>query len=107
MKNTDDKSQNLIQIKMISVKRGLGRNIRNARKDRGLTQYEAAILSQVDYKYYQLLESKNPPWDSRLSTYYKIARTLKTTLSRLFANIEIIGLTFTLLCVFMDHIRVI
>jgi transcriptional regulator with XRE-family HTH domain len=106
MRNTHEKSQNLIQIKMISVKRGLGRNIKNARKDRGLTQYEAAILSQIDYKYYQLLESKNSPWDSRLSTYYKIAKTLKTTLSRLFANIEFIGLTYIMLCVASEHLGI-
>ena len=61
----------------------LAKRIRELRKERGLTQWEAAKRCRIKYKYYQEHESSNPR-DIRLSTAERLAKGLDVSLSELF-----------------------
>ena len=55
----------------------LGRKIREFRERRGYTQSKLAELADIDYKYLQRIEGKNPP-ALKIDTIGKIAKALKT-----------------------------
>jgi len=61
----------------------LAKRIQALRKERGLTQEEAAKKCGIKYKYYQEHESKTPR-DMRLSTLEKIAKGFDVGISELF-----------------------
>ncbi len=61
--------------------------LRNLRKSKGLTQEKLAEMSDIDYKYLQKLESKNPS-SPTLSVLEKLSRGLVISLSELIKNIE-------------------
>ena len=65
-----------------SIKLGAGKKIRELRKKRGLTQEKLAELAEIDYKYVQRIEGKNPP-NIKLETIAKLAKTLKVSPSAL------------------------
>lgn len=60
----------------ISIRLRLGKKIRELRKKRGLTQEKLAELTEIDYKYLQRIEGKNPP-NIRVETIAKLAKALK------------------------------
>jgi len=54
----------------------LGKKIRSLRKSLRLTQEELAEKTDIDYKYIQRIEGKNPP-AIRIDTIGRLARALK------------------------------
>ncbi len=56
--------------------------IRVFRKKRGFTQEKLAELTEIDYKYVQRLEGKNPP-AVKIDTIQRIARALRIDPSKL------------------------
>ena len=64
----------------------LGKQIKAARKAKGLTQEQLAELCDFDPTYVSLLECgrRNPPF----TTLYKIASSLKFPMKRLFEDVE-------------------
>ena len=67
---------------MDTAKIRLGQQIRKLRVKAGLTQEKLATAVDIDYKYLQKIEGKNPP-AVRIDTIEKIAKALKTTPSKL------------------------
>ena len=63
------------------------KRLRELRKSKGLTQEQLAERSDIDYKYLQKLESKNPS-SPTLSVLEKLSRGLVISLSELIKNIE-------------------
>ena len=61
--------------------------LRELRKSKGLTQEQLAERSDIDYKYLQKLEGKNPS-SPTLSVLEKLSRGLEISLSELIRNIE-------------------
>ena len=62
----------------ISIRLRLGRKIKEFREGRGYTQTKLAELADIDYKYLQRIEGKNPP-ALKIDTIGKLAKALKTT----------------------------
>ncbi len=60
------------------IKIKLGQRIKVLRNRCSLTQEELAALADIDYKYLQRIEGKNPP-DMGVILIQKIAKALKTT----------------------------
>lgn len=56
--------------------------IKKLRKRRGFTQEKLAELTEIDYKYVQRLEGKNPP-AVKIDTIQRIAKALKVDPSKL------------------------
>jgi len=65
-----------------NIKLLLGKNIRKLRLKRGYTQEKLAELADIDYKYLQKIEGKNPP-ALKIDTIEKIAKVLKTSPAKL------------------------
>lgn len=63
----------------------LGPNIKSLRLKNKITQEQLSFLTNIDYKYIQKIESKNPP-NITLETLARIAKALKTTPSRLLGS---------------------
>ncbi len=61
--------------------------LRELRKSKGLTQEKLAEMSDIDYKYLQKLESKNPS-SPTLSVLEKLSRGLGITLTEFITFIE-------------------
>ena len=64
------------------IKINLGLKIKKLRDKRGLTQEQLAAEANIDYKYLQRIEGKNPP-NLGIELIEKIAKALKTTPSQL------------------------
>ncbi|MFA5337368.1 MAG: helix-turn-helix transcriptional regulator [Candidatus Omnitrophota bacterium] len=60
----------------------LAQRIKESRRKIGLTQEKLSETSGIDYKYIQRIEGKNPP-NIKLETIERLAKTLKTTPSKL------------------------
>jgi transcriptional regulator with XRE-family HTH domain len=60
------------------IRLNIGRKIREFRKKRGYTQEKLAELANIDYKYLQRVEGKNPP-ALKVDTIAKLARALKVS----------------------------
>lgn len=67
---------------MASLKFKTASKIKTFRKKRGFTQEDLASKSELEYKYIQRIESKNPP-NLGIETLEKIAKALKVPISRL------------------------
>lgn len=63
------------------------KRLRELRKSKGLTQEKLAEMSDIDYKYLQKLESKNPS-SPTLSVLEKLSRGLGITLTEFIKFIE-------------------
>ena len=59
-----------------AIRLQVGKNIRNCRKKLGYTQEKLAELANIDYKYLQKLEGKNPP-NIKVETIARLAKALK------------------------------
>jgi transcriptional regulator with XRE-family HTH domain len=67
---------------MEDINRRFGKKLRELREKAGLTQEQLAQLSEVDYKYIQRLESKDPSSPS-LNILEKLAKAFKIKVSKL------------------------
>lgn len=65
-----------------TIRLKLGKKIRGLRQKRGYTQEKLSELANIDYKYVQRIEGKNPP-ALKIDTIEKVAKALKTTPSKL------------------------
>jgi transcriptional regulator with XRE-family HTH domain len=65
-----------------AIRLKLAKKVKLLRKRLGLTQEKLSEASGIDYKYIQRIESKNPP-NIKLETIARLAKTLKTTPSKL------------------------
>lgn len=62
----------------VNIRLKLGKKIKELRRKSGLTQEELADLADIDYKYLQRIEGKNPP-ALKIDTIGKLAKALKVT----------------------------
>lgn len=58
------------------------KRIRELRWKRGYTQEKLSELTDIDYKYLQRIEGKNPP-NIKLETLERLAKAFKISLSKL------------------------
>ena len=65
-----------------SIRLKIGSKIRELREKAGYTQEKLAEVAQIDYKYLQRIQGKNPP-NLKIETIEKLAKALKTTPSSL------------------------
>lgn len=61
--------------------------VKKQRKKRGFTQQELAARADLEYKYIQRIEGKNPP-NLRLETAEKLAKALSSKLSIIIRKIN-------------------
>lgn len=66
-----------------NIKLRLGARIKVLRQKNGLTQEKLSELADIDYKYLQRIEGKNPP-ALKVDTIEKIAKALKVNIAKLF-----------------------
>jgi len=67
-----------------SIRLMFGRNLREIRRKRKLTQEKLSELAKIDYKYLQRIEGKNPP-NIKLGTLARLARSLEVDPPKLLA----------------------
>jgi transcriptional regulator with XRE-family HTH domain len=65
-----------------SIRLKLGKKVKELRKKRGYTQEKLAEVANIDYKYLQKIEGKNPP-ALRIDTIEKLTKALQVTLAYL------------------------
>jgi transcriptional regulator with XRE-family HTH domain len=66
----------------ISLRLKLGKRIKQLRLKHGLTQQKLSEIANIDYKYIQKIEGKNPP-AIKIDTIGRITKAFKTTPSKL------------------------
>ena len=66
----------------INIQLKLGKRIKELRTECGYTQEKLSELADIDYKYLQKIEGKNPP-TLKIDTIEKLAKALKITPSKL------------------------
>lgn len=71
----------------MNINNKFSKALKSIRKSKGLTQEQLAERSDIDYKYLQKLEGKNPS-SPTLSVLEKLSRGLEISLSELIKNIE-------------------
>jgi transcriptional regulator with XRE-family HTH domain len=71
-----------------SIKKSFAAEIRKLRKKRDYTQQELAARAELEYKYIQRIEGKNPP-NLRLETAEKLANALSLKLSAIIKKTEL------------------
>ena len=64
------------------IKAQFAEEVKKMRKKRGYTQQELSARADLEYKYIQRIEGKNPP-NLRLETAEKLATALSIKLSKL------------------------
>ena len=65
-----------------NIRLRIGKRIKELRKKRGITQAKLSEMAEIDYKYLQRLEGKNPP-ALKVDTIEKLAKALKVKPSEL------------------------
>lgn len=65
-----------------TIRLKLGERIRALRKRFGYTQDKLSEIAEIDYKYLQKIEGKNPP-NLKLETLEKFAKAFKISISEL------------------------
>jgi transcriptional regulator with XRE-family HTH domain len=66
-----------------TIRTKLAKRIKQLRTKKGLTQERFAELADIDYKYVQRIESKNPP-ALKVDTIERIAKALGVSVTKLF-----------------------
>jgi len=66
----------------INVRLSLGKRIKELRKKRGFTQDKLSEITEIDYKYIQKIEGKNPP-ALKIDTLQRIAKAFNISVSKL------------------------
>ena len=67
---------------MVNINAKFGKRLKELRKKKKLTQEELAQLADIDYKYVQRLEGKNPS-SPTLNILEKLAKAFNIPLSKL------------------------
>jgi len=67
---------------MRNIRLKIGKRLRELRKKKRLTQEGLASLADIDYKYLQRIEGKNPP-NIKVETLEKLAKAFNISLSKL------------------------
>jgi len=67
---------------MENIRLRIGKKLRKLRKKQKITQEELANRAEIDYKYIQKIEGKNPP-NIKVETLEKLAKAFKIPLSKL------------------------
>lgn len=67
----------------VNIRIQLGMRIKKLRKKYGYTQEKLSELTNIDYKYIQRIEGKNPP-AIKIDTIERLAKALEVKLSELF-----------------------
>ena len=65
-----------------NIRLKIGKNIKRLRNKLGYTQEKFSEISQIDYKYIQKIEGKNPP-ALKIDTIERIAKALKVSPAKL------------------------
>ena len=65
-----------------NIRLQIGKKIKGLSQKRGLTQEQFAAEADIDYKYLQRIEGKNPP-DLGIELIAKISKALRTTPAKL------------------------
>lgn len=65
-----------------NIRLRIGRKIKDLRKKRKMTQEKLSEVAEIDYKYIQRLEGKNPP-ALKVDTIERLARALNVEPSEL------------------------
>lgn len=66
----------------ISIRLKLGKRVKELRKACGYTQEKLSELTEIDYKYLQRIEGKNPP-NVKLETLERLAKVFNLSVSKL------------------------
>lgn len=66
----------------INVRLKLGKRIKDLRRKNGFTQEKLSEVADIDYKYIQKIEGKNPP-ALKIDTLAKLAKAFNIPLSKL------------------------
>jgi len=66
----------------INIRLKLGKRIKELRVKRGYTQEKLSEVANIDYKYLQRIEGKNPP-ALKIDTIEKLAKALKVKAAEL------------------------
>jgi transcriptional regulator with XRE-family HTH domain len=66
----------------VNIRLKLGMRIKKLRNKYGYTQEKLSELTNIDYKYIQRIEGKNPP-AIKIDTIERLAKALKVKLSEL------------------------
>ncbi len=66
----------------MKIRLDFGKSIRTYRLKRGMTQLELAEKADIQYKYLQRIEGKNPP-AVRIDMIEKLAKALKVSVAEL------------------------
>lgn len=75
------------KVVMTLFKQKVAREFKRLRKERGYTQEELADRADLEYKYVQRIEGKNPP-NMMIETALKLARALGSPLSSIIKKAE-------------------
>ncbi|MBU2634753.1 MAG: helix-turn-helix domain-containing protein [Nanoarchaeota archaeon] len=67
---------------MENIRLRIGKKLRKLRKKQKITQEEFANRADIDYKYMQKIEGKNPP-NIKVETLEKLAKAFNVSLSKL------------------------
>lgn len=67
---------------MGNIKLKMGKRLKELRKKQKITQEEFANRADIDYKYMQKIEGKNPP-NIKVETLEKLAKAFNVSLSKL------------------------
>ena len=67
---------------MISIRLKLGKNIKKLRQKMRYTQQKLSEEANIDYKYLQKIEGKNPP-NIKVETIARLAKALKVAATTL------------------------
>lgn len=65
-------------MKNNKTRNNLSKNVRKYRLRKKLTQEKVSEIADIEYKYYQAIEGKNPP-NITLNTLERIAKALNTS----------------------------
>jgi len=69
----------------IELRKKVGQNIRSLRNKKKLTQETLAFEAEIEYKYLQMIEGKNPP-NISLKVIEKLSKALKVSPSKLLST---------------------
>jgi len=69
----------------IELRKTVSKNIRAMRNKKKLTQEQLSDKADIDYKYLQMIEGKNPP-NISLKTIEKLSKALNVSASKLLAS---------------------
>lgn len=80
------KDRSIIRCMKANIRLRLGKRIKELRKKCSYTQEKLAGITDIDYKYIQRIEGKNPP-ALKIDTIEKLAKALKVEPAELLRSV--------------------